>query len=243
MRISIIIPAFNEEKLLGKTLTFVQAAAVAFTRRGWEMELIVCDNNSTDRTAEIARAAGATVVFEPINQIAGARNRGASVATGDWLLFVDGDTQPDAELFADAADAMATGHCLAGGATLKLEPGRHPWLGSLFILFGNVISRFQSFHPGPFIFCEAAAFRQVGGFSTQLFAMEDFCFSEDLRKLARANGKKNVVLRRHPIVVSARKTHLYTPWEHIRYLLRSTFARRKTLTDPKACNLWYDGRR
>jgi glycosyltransferase involved in cell wall biosynthesis len=41
---------------------------------GWSSELIVCDNNSSDRTAGIARAAGATVVFEPVNQISRARN-------------------------------------------------------------------------------------------------------------------------------------------------------------------------
>ena len=55
----------------------VQAAAETFVRRGWETEVVVCDNNSTDRTAEIARAAGARVVFEPFNQIARARNTGA----------------------------------------------------------------------------------------------------------------------------------------------------------------------
>jgi len=52
------------------------------------LELIVCDNNSTDRTAEIARAAGAAVVFEPVNQIARARNSGGGrpPATG-WFLW------------------------------------------------------------------------------------------------------------------------------------------------------------
>jgi len=54
--------------------------------------MIVCDNNSTDRTAEIARAAGAIVVYEPVNQIARRRNCGAAAATGDWLIFVDADS-------------------------------------------------------------------------------------------------------------------------------------------------------
>jgi glycosyltransferase involved in cell wall biosynthesis len=46
MKLSIVIPAFNEEKLLGATLEAIREAA-----RGLETELIVCDNNSTDRTA------------------------------------------------------------------------------------------------------------------------------------------------------------------------------------------------
>ena len=55
-RISVIIPAFNEERLIGETLQKIRSAMETFSRRGWETELIVCDNNSTDRTAEIARA-------------------------------------------------------------------------------------------------------------------------------------------------------------------------------------------
>ncbi len=81
MRISVVVPAFNEERLLGATLEAIRTAARAFDDRGgWE--LIVCDNNSTDRTAGIARAAGARVVFEPHNQISRARNRGAAAASG-----------------------------------------------------------------------------------------------------------------------------------------------------------------
>ena len=91
VKISVIVPAFNEEKLIAETLRRIQAARSAFASLGWESEIVVCDNNSTDRTAELARAEGATVVFEPVNQIARARNTGASAATGDWFLFVDAD--------------------------------------------------------------------------------------------------------------------------------------------------------
>ena len=81
MNLSIVIPAYNEEKLLPRTLQSVQAAAGAFTAAGWTFELIVCDNNSTDGTALLARAGGARVVFEPLNQIARARNTGARDGT------------------------------------------------------------------------------------------------------------------------------------------------------------------
>ena len=115
LTISLIIPAFNEERLLARTLAAVNAGRAAFTKPGWSAQLIVCDNNSTDRTAEIARAAGATVVFEPVNQIARARNTGAAAATGDWLLFIDADSLPEAALFAEVVDQIQSGRCLAGG--------------------------------------------------------------------------------------------------------------------------------
>ena len=96
-RLSLIVPAFNEERLLPSSLACIQTASVAFTAAGWATELIVCDNNSTDRTAAIAAAAGARVVFEPINQISRARNAGAAQASGDWLLFIDADSFPTRE--------------------------------------------------------------------------------------------------------------------------------------------------
>ena len=59
MKISVVVPAYNEEALLPGSLAAIRAAMSAFEEVGSMSELIVCDNNSTDRTAEIARAAGA----------------------------------------------------------------------------------------------------------------------------------------------------------------------------------------
>src|SRR5580765_5142801 len=114
LKISVVIPAFNEEKLIGASLESVRKAMAAFGDAGWDSEVIVCDNNSTDRTAEIARAAGATVVFEPVNQISRARNCGAAHANGDWLVFVDADSSPGDGLFAEVAEEIQSGRCLAG---------------------------------------------------------------------------------------------------------------------------------
>src|SRR5688500_2579634 len=95
----------------------------AFEAAGWAAELIVCDNHSPARTAAIAAAAGALVVFEPVNQIARARNSGARRATGDWLVFVDADSYPPVELFRDVVEQIQGGRCAAGGATVALEQG------------------------------------------------------------------------------------------------------------------------
>ena len=63
MKISIVVPAFNEEKVLGESLAKIKLASNAFAQIGWETELIVCDNNSSDRTAEIARLKEAKVLI------------------------------------------------------------------------------------------------------------------------------------------------------------------------------------
>ena len=113
-KVSIIVPAFNEQKLITASLNAIQAALKAFSEAGFEHELIVCDNNSTDGTGDLARAAGARVVFEPVNQISRARNTGAAAATGEWLVFVDADSFPSRELFAETARVIAAGKAVGG---------------------------------------------------------------------------------------------------------------------------------
>jgi glycosyltransferase involved in cell wall biosynthesis len=241
MKISIIVPAFNEEKLLPASLRAMNVAREGFHARGWETELIVCDNNSTDRTAEVAKAAGARVVFEPINQIARARNCGAVAATGDWLLFIDADSQPPRELFSDVADAIGSGKYLAGGATVTLDawfPGM--WL---FVTLWNVTSRVKKWCAGSFIFCDTEAFRAIGGFSNELFVSEELDLSERLNALAKRRGKQMVILRRHPLVTSARKVKLYGHRAHLKFLLKLMWQRGKVLRQREQCNIWYDGRR
>jgi glycosyltransferase involved in cell wall biosynthesis len=242
LKISIIVPAFNEERLIGETLRQVKAATVAFSRREWTTEIIVCNNNSTDRTAELSRAEGATVVFEPVNQIGRARNSGAAAATGDWLVFIDADSHPSVELFAEVAEQIETGRCLGGGCTVRLEG--HYLAGSLITRLWNCISRGARLLAGSFIFCEAGAFRELGGFNNDLFAGEEIDLSQRLKRLARKQKRRIVILHRHPLLTSARKMHLYTPWEHLRFLLKVVIGRKKVLTNRDTCHTyWYDGRR
>ena len=89
MIISIVIPAFNEAKYLPNTLKAIKNSNRVFNSVGWESEIVVCDNNSTDATSKIATENGARVVFEPFNQISSARNSAARLVTarvGDGLI-------------------------------------------------------------------------------------------------------------------------------------------------------------
>lgn len=241
MKISIVIPAYNEEKLLPATLASISAAAEAFRARDWQHEVIVCDNNSKDRTAEIARSSGARVVFEAVNQIGRARNCGAAAATGDWLIFIDADSHPSRELFRDVAEVITQGDCIAGGSTVRLDQNNFRW-GAMTALW-NLISRVKKWAPGSFIFCERTAFREIGGFSDALFASEELDLFQRLHKLARERRKKIVILHRHPLVTSARKVHLYSTREHLKFLARTVLSFGKTLRSAEQCHTWYDGRR
>ena len=240
LKISVVVPAFNEERLLAATLDGIKAAAKVFDDSGdWEM--IVCDNNSTDRTAEIARAAGARVVFEAHNQISRARNRGAPGAAGEWMLFVDADSSPSPALFRDLRAAIESGSCLAGGSTIA--PEGEAFAFRLAVRVWNAISRINRWGAGSFIFCESAAFRELGGFSEDLYASEELDFFQRLKPLARRGGREIRILHRHPLHTSDRKVRLYTWRELLGFAGRMILHPRRTLRSASGCDAWYDGRR
>ena len=88
MRIAVIVPALDEEAAIG--------GVVAAVPRVLADQIIVVDNGSTDRTAEVARAAGATVVREPMRGYGAACLAGASAAQdADVMVFLDGDGSDD----------------------------------------------------------------------------------------------------------------------------------------------------
>jgi glycosyltransferase involved in cell wall biosynthesis len=242
MRVSVVLPAFNEEKLLPAAIAAVKAAASAFTARGWEWECVVCDNNSTDGTSAVARAAGATVVFEPVNQIGRARDAGARVATGEWLVFIDADSTPSVELFASIATRIAEGRALGGGSTVELEPGT-PRYARFVCGLWNLWSRLAGWAAGSCVWVEASAFRAVGGFGTEYYAGEEVFLSRRLKSLARRSGRRFVILSDHPLRTSSRKLKLYTLTEAGRFFFRMLFTAGRAAKRPENCEIWYDGRR
>lgn len=240
--ISIIVPAFNEEKLLGASLRAVQAAAIAFAEAALEWELVVCDNNSSDRTAEIARAAGAKVVVEPINQIGRARNTGAAAASGEWLLFIDADSRPSRELLNDVAALARRSDVLLAGTTVKLDEAS---LGPRMVCgVWNLASRIRRLVAGSFILVRASAFREVGGFDLKFFAGEELDLALRLQRIVgRRDRQRTIILHRHPLITSARKLKLYQKGEMFRFFLKSIFRPMKTTASREDCAMWYDGRR
>jgi glycosyltransferase involved in cell wall biosynthesis len=240
-RISVVVPAFNEERLLAGSLAAMRDAMRAFEEAGWRTELIVCDNNSTDRTAEIARTASARVVFEPVNQIARARNAGAAHASGDWLLFIDADSYPSLDLFREVVTRIRSADTLAGGATVDFDTDER--LVRWWIAAWNFMSRRMRLAAGSFVFCEAAAFRRLGGFNEKLYAGEELDLFQRLKRLARTLDRKIVILHRHPLRTSGRKAKLYTKREFLWFMVKTVLAGGRNLRSRESCYAWYDGRR
>ena len=241
MHLSIVIPAFNEERLIERCLQSIAASLAANLTPCFSWDIIVVDNNSTDNTANLARQAGAQVVFEPINQIGRARNAGAAEATGDWLLFVDADSELNPELLADILRLIEDGTIVGCGSTLRMQglPWWANWLLQLWI-GTSILFRWAS---GALIVCRSDAFRDVGGFNEELYAADEISLSEHLKQWGRQRGLRFIILKKHPLETSSRKVALYSGREIAGQILRVFLRPRRTLQDKKQLSIWYDGRR
>ena len=241
MYLSIVIPAFNEERLIERCLQSISTSLEANLTSGFTSEIIVVDNNSTDNTATLARQAGAHVVFEPINQIGRARNAGAAEATGDWLLFLDADSVLNPGLLADILRTIEDDRSVGCGWTLRMQ-GIPRWANSILQLWmgASILFRWAS---GAMLVCRSDAFRDVGGFTQELYAAEEIRLSKQLKRWGRQRGLQFVILTQHPLETSARKVALYSAREIAGQILRVMLHPRRTLQDKKQLSVWYDGRR
>jgi glycosyltransferase involved in cell wall biosynthesis len=240
-RLSIIIPAFNEAKYVEACIGSLRRALEAHADRLAKHEIVVCDNNSTDETAAIARRCGARIVFEPHNQISRARNTGAKEAGGDWLLFVDADSTVHPETIGDMLDHIESGRYVGGGCDLQLDGGTR--IAHVIGRFAVAIFRTLKMAGGSFLFCRAEAFREVGGFSEEIYAGEEVFLSRALKRWARPRGLRFAFLTKRAIVTSARKLESHGLGAFLRLALRGMIFPCSTLRSRKHLGFFYDGRR
>ena len=240
-QLSIIIPAYNEERLITHCLESIDTALAAKRQFGFRSEIIVVDNNSTDRTAELASQAGARVCFEPINQIARARNAGASMANGEWFMFIDADSFMNPGLLSEIVALIGSGTAIGCGSTMQMQGLPH-WARFTLWLWSRV-SIMCRWAAGSLLVCRADAFRDIGGFNEALYVTEEIDLSRRIKKWARRHGLKFVILTTHPLETSSRKMSLYSGKEIARQFFRLGLRPRRAPYDKQQLGLWYDGRR
>src|SRR5688500_8027662 len=180
MLLSIVIPAFNEERLIKECLRSVHASLAANDRPALSSEIIVVDNNSSDGTAGLARQSGAQVVFEPVNQIGRARNTGAAAARGDWLLFVDADSILNPDLLADILRLIEEGRHAGCGSVIRMHG--LPWWAEGTLKLWTAVSVLFRWAAGALVVCRSDAFHEVGGFDQELYAADEVTLSRKLKK-------------------------------------------------------------
>lgn len=179
--LSVIIPAFNEEKFLGHT---IEAARKSLEKAGiLDYEIIVADDASTDGTVEIARTHGARVVVSGKRNIGGTRNVGAAVAGKEYLLFLDADTHFGVETAVALRRAMENNQ-LGGGSILRWSETA-PFHARVGVRIWNLISRVKHWPCGAFFFVKRDVFEKVGGFDESYYASEEIHLARSLSQYGR----------------------------------------------------------
>ncbi len=212
MKLTIIVPAFNEEAYLAATLGSIRAA-VERVRAECDVaaDVIVVDNASTDRTAGVARDLGATIVHEPVQGIARARNTGARRAAGDVLVFFDADVAVPRALLVAICAAMRDPTCIGGGVDVDYRPRR--LFVRLYLRAWRLLARVTGMVQGAAQFCRKDAFEQVGGYDEQMWMGEDVDFYWHLRKLAARTRRTARFLREPRVRPSSRRFDKWPLWK------------------------------
>ncbi|MDN3224013.1 glycosyltransferase family 2 protein [Pseudomonas nunensis] len=176
-RVSMVIPMFNEARHIGRTLLAAQKAADA---AGVECELIVVDNGSDDHGPQIARQFGAQVLVLPGLLIGALRNRGAAVATGEWLAFIDADIEMPENWLSLLFELDAGAQADVFGLDLH-TPAEAPWYADAWQR-RTLRPPTQTLHavqwlPTANLLMRHTWFDQVGGFDETLRTGEDKDFT------------------------------------------------------------------
>lgn len=234
--ISVLIPAYNEEALIGETLASVRGSFGALGREDYEV--IVCDNNSTDGTASVAGAAGALVVAEAHNQIGRARNTAAKAARGKWLIFLDADSLMNDAVLGRTLELLGGGKVGAGGALLSMESGALSGWVRWMLETWNRISATASLAAGSYLYCLREAWEGVGGFDETVYAGEEIDFSRKLKSWLRRRGMRFVIIRDARVTTSARKIEWYSRGQLFGHIWRVMLPGRRRAREH--CGLWYE---
>jgi glycosyltransferase involved in cell wall biosynthesis len=228
--ISFIVPAYNEEAELPGTLRAIHSAA-----DGYEYEIVLVNDGSTDATAGTGEKFGARVISIERRQIAAARNAGARAARGDIFIFVDADTQIGAEHVRGVIDSLGNGFA-GGGSRLAFDGQIPPWGKVMFHVF-TALYFGLNLGAGAFLFTTRQNFFAVGGFDEIYFAGEEVFFTVALKRLGRFK------LLREPAITSGRKLRMYSGWKVFGGLLAVLFGGPRGVMSRKKLDMWYGGER
>jgi rSAM/selenodomain-associated transferase 2 len=190
IKLSIIIPTLNEESTIQQLIEFLWKNAPEN-----EVEIIVADGQSSDRTVELAGYSGAIVRVCNQKSRAHQMNEGAKLAQGQTLWFVHADTIPPTSFIKDIQEAIEKGASL-GSYRFQFDSNR------IMLRINSWFTRFNllTFRGGDqTLFITSSAFETLNGFD------EDFSIMEEYDLLQRARNKFDFCLIPKSVLVSARK--------------------------------------
>lgn len=238
--ISLVIPAFNEERFLPRLLDSVAVARGRFAAGGGVLEVIVADNLSSDGTARIAAERGCRVVEVTTRNIGAVRNGGVRAALAPVVATVDADHRLHPDTFVAVARCMASPRIIAGSS------GARPERWSLGIAATFAILAPLAFLTGidtGVVFCRREDFDAVGGYDETKPIAEDVAFLWALKRRGWRRGQRLVRTRDAKVIASMRKFDEHGDWHYFGLFRRvPKLLRRRRLSDGTLA-YWYKPKR
>jgi glycosyltransferase involved in cell wall biosynthesis len=238
-KFSVIIPAYNEEKYIGKCLHFIKKAAERVAPD--KVQMIVVANRCTDRTAVIAARHGAKVVTDSQSRcIAAVRNTGLKAADGEIIVTIDADSVMTKDSLREIGQLLESGKFIGGGAIPEFDRMSFGIFVSSMYVAVNLLPKMIKCGgalSGTMFWAYKRDFEAVGGFDEKLVSLEDMDFAMRLKKHGENQGKKYGTLKKSFVITSSRKFDEFGDWYLVKN--RSLTKRIFTGTDKAAADEFY----
>jgi glycosyltransferase involved in cell wall biosynthesis len=209
MKVTVIIPAYNEEQCLPETL---ERIGKALSIAACSPEIIVVDNDSQDKTKLLAEAFGAKVFLEKEHNISKVRNTGERNSSGDVLIFIDADTLVPDTLFQKIAAVMEDEKCFGGAVAVVYGDFERKWMR--FYLMGWAFwGKFFNMGQGAAQFCRKSIFEELEGYDQTIFMGEDVEFYWRLSKFAKRNKGYLYFVENPKVITSGRRFDKMSLWK------------------------------
>jgi Glycosyl transferase family 2 len=220
VEVSVVIPCLNEEAGIAHV---VGQAREGLDAAGLHGEILVVDNASEDRSAELARAAGATVVYEPRRGYGSAYLAGLAASRGEYIVMADADGTYDLRLIGALVERLRDGAGMVLGSRFEgtIHPGAMPWpnryignpllTGMLNLLFG---ARVSDAH------CGLRAVRRDVVPQLELNATGMEFASEMVIKAGKRRVRiDEIPIDYHPRIGDSKLSRFGDAWRHVRFML------------------------
>lgn len=237
-KFSVVIPAHNEEKYIGKCLRAVISASKYV--KPDTVEIIVVANRCTDKTAAIAKHYGARVLINNDKCIASIRNTGVRAAKGEIVVTVDSDSLMTKHSLAEIREKLESGKYIGGGAIPKFDRmSLGIAVSSLYVAINLLPFMIKNggYVSGAMFWFYKRDFETVNGFDDSLISLEDMDFALRLKKYGSKKGKKYGTLKHSYVLTSSRKFDEFGDW----YLVKNRNLTKRIFTgkDRQAADVFY----
>lgn len=216
IRFSVIIPAYNEARLLPRLLDSIRIAAIRYDLN--EVEIIVADNFSTDDTRAIAISKGCKIASVKKRRIAAARNGGAKIAKGEILCFIDADSALHPDTFHKIDEAMRNDRIIAGATGVYLERLSVGLIATYLMMMP--VMWITGMDTG-IVFCRREDFEAIGRYNEDLFFAEDVAFLWSLKLCGAPKRQTLTRLSGVKALGSTRKFDENGDWHYFPMLFKS----------------------